>query len=59
MTKASIRKLERGQEVYNIDTGEVARFTDAIGTVGGTVFIETMDNAGRFHIWPHKKTEQV
>lgn len=59
MTKASTRKLQRGQEVFNTDTGEVARFTNAIGTVGETVFIESMDNDGRFHVWPHKKTEQV
>lgn len=59
MTKASARKLSRGTEVFNTDTGEVARFISAIGTVGGTVFIEGMDKDGGFHIWPHKKTEQM
>lgn len=59
MTKASTRKLSRGAEVFNTDTGEVARFINAIGTVGGTVFIESMDKDGVFHIWPHKKTEQM
>lgn len=59
MTKASTRKLQRGQEVFNTDTGEVSRFTASIGTVGDTVFIESMDNDGRFHVWPNKMTELV
>lgn len=59
MTKALTRKLERGVEVYNTQTGEVARFTAAIGSVGETVYIESMDHNGRFHIWPHKQTECV
>jgi len=59
MTKASTRKLSRGQEVFNTNTGEVARFTAAIGTVGKTVYIETMDQNGKFHIWINNQTESV
>lgn len=59
MTKASTRGLRKGQEVFNSDTGEVAYFTVAIGTVGETVFIETMNRNGHVSIWPHKKTERV
>lgn len=59
MTKASTRGLRKGQELFNTDTGEVAYFTAAIGTVGETVFIETMDRNGRPSIWTHKKTERV
>lgn len=59
MTKASTRKLKRGQEIFNVDTGEVSKFTASIGTVGETVFIESMDARGHFHIWPNKRTELV
>ncbi len=57
MTKALTRKLERGNEVYNTDTGEVSRFVARFDTAGETVFIESMDSEGRFHVWTNKKTE--
>lgn len=59
MTKTATRKLKRGQEVFNTDTGEVAYFNTAIGTIGDMVFIESMDRNGRTSIWPHNKTERV
>jgi hypothetical protein len=59
MTKALTRKLKRGAEVFNTDTGEIARFTATIGTVGKTVFIESMDQDGKFYIWTHEKVEVV
>lgn len=59
MTKVAVRKLNKGQEVFNTDTGEVAYFTIAIGTVGSALFIEGMDRFGRTHVWSHSKTERV
>lgn len=59
MTKASTKKLERGTEVFNTHTGEVARFTAALGTIGEMVYIESMDRDGKFFVWPHKLTELV
>ncbi len=59
MTKANAQKLSRGVEVFNTDTGEVAKFVWSAGTPGDTVYIEGMDNQGRFHIWTNSKVERV
>ncbi len=57
MKSALTHKLERGQEIFNTETGEVTEFRSRIGTVGETVFIESVDNNGKVHIWTHKQTE--
>lgn len=59
MTKTAARKLVEGQEVFNLNTGEVAYFISSIGTVGSTIYIESVDNDGLSYIWSHKDTERV
>jgi hypothetical protein len=56
MTKASARNLHKGREVFNKETGEIAFFNSAIGTVADTIYIESVDRNGRSHIWSYKQT---
>jgi phage terminase large subunit-like protein len=59
MTKAQARKLERGAEIFNTDTGEVVRYVWSAGTPGDTVFVEGIDTQGRFHVWTNNKVGMV
>lgn len=61
MTKTAARKLTKGQEIYNRDTGEVALFHTTIGTLGDILFVEGADlrTPGRHFVWSNEKTEQV
>lgn len=55
----SILNLKQGQEVFNVDTGEVAQFKCKLGKLDDTIFIECVDSYGRLHIWPNQKAELV
>ena len=59
MTKAQVKKLERGTEIFDRESGEVIRLTANIGTVGDTIFVEGMNREGKFRCWPHRNVEKV
>ena len=60
MTKREIRKLRRGTEVFNSITGELGRITCFIPTEGNNaLFVESIDNEGRFNIWIHSKINKA
>lgn len=59
MTKTETRKLSKGVEIFNTDTGEVASFVWSAGTPGNLIFVEGIDREGRHHIWFHHKVERV
>ena len=53
------KKLERGTEVFHTVTGEVGRvtwFQHALND-GRLLYIETMNNDGRFQMWPINTVE--